>query len=875
VSSDSKFQPQILAPAPIPLLDPSWKSVRSFLSVLNESILCYIPDAEEIKSTGKYPVFHSDTLDLEKQNQGYGIFYSVNGFSNLHSRKQNNLTSLNAVFADVDFPKQIFGKPNEQQLKNFKRDVLEHFAACALDGFAPTFIIETKNGLHALWVFDTPLLLNQTIDSDNPESNNQEPQNASEISSILSRYSNTLNRIINHFHADPGVKDVCRVLRLPNTWHLKDPKSPFLVKILPQQENNLYEFEALEEYFKTLAEDASTQPLEKLTKQLSPIHSEEIIDLAWKKAGGKQSIPPDVFAELNARYPKIERPSIQTLLNKDNIAEGSRNHSLLIAASAMRESGKTEADTLAYFDHYNGLGEYEILHTIKSAYKSPQPLSFGWNHPIIAPLVTHLERTHISHVLSTILREREINPPEQKEKIAKQKKEAKENLTLEKSFLQKLYAKYEFVVVERHPNLKYQPQDGCFYRYDRGVYKQLSTEDMRSLFANEMLQDGLTDYRSRHSIEDKIMCLKSIKEIHLQANSEPDEVSYVNVLNGLLDFNTGKLHPHTPNHFSTNQLPIFFHPGDVVQKAPRWIQFVHEIMLNDVEKVRFLKQMAGYCFTKSVKYQKAFILYGTGANGKSTFIDTIMSVMGEDCVSSLNLKALHERFGVAKLAGKTMNVIEEIGNNFFESDQIKKIITGAEITADRKFTEPLVFRPHAKFVFAVNTLPRINDTSTGLYRRFYVVDFLASFENTAQTDLSEQLKAEREGILLWCMEGWQDLVASGGFVVPESISNAGEHFKESNSPLIEFILRNFEILPPSRLTSFPILSLTFFDMYQREMRNLGFQPKNYANIMKELQNMNHKILGDVVVSPHKTGKVIYGIKPYNATSLSTQLPPNL
>lgn len=886
--SNELTQPKPTYPRPPNEGDPSWVPVRNFLSRFHASILCYIPDAESLKSL---PVTHSDVLDLDKQEQGYGVFYSVNGFKSARSRTVENLLSINAFYVDIDYPKDRpgLGKPTPDQLAAFKSDALKDLSALASEdgtrSFVPSFIVETKNGLHALWLFEEPIILD-----------NLPPERRTRL---LQAYTDVLLALIDRFQGDPQAKDLVRVLRLPNTFHLKDPHSPFRVRLLPM-DTETYAFKELKNFFLHNAANAPSELGKPSTSDGSKPKNagsrnletgDDVFDftnLAWKHTDSRDPIPAEIWQELRHRYPKTDRPSVQALMAKDGIAEGGRNHSLLIATSAMRESGMSESEVLGYFDHYNGLSVYEITQTVKSAFKRPEPMSFGWNNPLIAVHVTEAEKAKVSAVLGTILNERRA--AKQAAHTNKKSKELqthpdfagpyvpvihklepdvereakriieKRTVAQEKAFQKNLFNNYEKVILERFPRLRFCLTDGCFYDFESGRYVLRNMDSISDMILRELETDGLMDFRTTTQVKNKIACLRSLEVIQMRMPDPADDPATLNVLNGLLDFTTGDLRLHTPEYFSTNQLPVRYRDEPIEDIAPRWVSFVEEIMQSDAGKIRFLQQMSGYCFTRSVAHQKAFILYGTGANGKSTFIDTLQRILGPNNASSLTLKDLHKQFGLTQIFGKTMNVIEEISENFFESDMIKKIITGSEITADRKFMDHLVFRPFAKFVFAVNDLPRIKDTSTGLYRRFHIVDFLASFdESKAEPDLAERLWDERDGIFLWCMKGWQDLVSAGGFMVPPAVAAASERFKEANSPLVEFLLRRYNIAESGREMSFMIPVTHIFEAYQKEVRELGYQPKNFQNVSKELANLNHGSLKHVSVVPINGTKMVSGL----------------
>lgn len=845
-------------PAPISESDPSWGPVQSFLRYLHGSILCYIPDAESVKSL---PIIHSDTLDLDHQSEGYGVFYSVNGFKSTASRREDNLLCVNAFYVDIDWPKERLGAPSPQALAEFKRDALAALSDLAMDGMIPTFIIETKNGFHGLWCFEEPIIIDNLSDEKRTQ--------------LFKSYRETQLAIIDRLQGDPGAKDVARVLRLPNTYHLKDPAFPFLVKIA-HSSGERYTFKQVRQFFCK-------------TKQREV---KELGDLTWKEAGnGNEPIPKSVLEELNRVYPKSDRPSIQALMRLDGISPGSRNESLFVAVSALRESGWSEAQCLGHFTHYNGLSAYEIGSVIKSAYARATPYETGWNHPLVAAGMTEVERAKVTSIISTALAEhrttkraerkpKEIiednqrtveitvaDPRAKDEKTAELaraqiEREEKKDQALAKAYQKKLYERYEHVILERFPSLRYVVANS-FYNYENGAYIPVDMKTMQAMILNEMEKDGLSSYRTKTHVDNKILCLQAQEWIVVDPKDVDPDPNVVNVRNGLVDLDTGELKPHDPVYFSTNQLAEITYQSDklVSDIAPRWLRFVKEITEGDDGKAALLQEMAGYCFTRSVAFQRAFILFGSGANGKSTFVDILAKILGRRNSSSLTLKDLHEQFGPAKLFGKTLNVVEEINNNYVESDYIKKVITGAEITADRKFIQdPLVFRPYAKFVFAVNSLPKINDTSMGLYRRFTIIEFGARFSPNSEPHLHDKLWAERDGVFLWAMEGWKRLRAQGVFTMTEAVLAASEHFKESNSPLVEFMLANYAAAPLGREDKYMIPLRKLFDAYQKGTRELGYQPKNYQNFVKEIGSLNHGRLSTLSITEIDEVKYVVGIQ---------------
>lgn len=157
----------------------------------------------------------ADALQLEN-NRSAGIYYTVNltrealrvyqagESTTVNARKAEDIVEVRAWYTDID------GISDLRQKRAVIRQLLEHRTP-------PSCIIQTKNGVHALW-YAMPGTL--------PD---------------LDGYRQTEEGIIHYWGGDPGVKDLARVLRLPGFWHKKDPSSPFMVTVEYENPELYYE----------------------------------------------------------------------------------------------------------------------------------------------------------------------------------------------------------------------------------------------------------------------------------------------------------------------------------------------------------------------------------------------------------------------------------------------------------------------------------------------------------------------------------------------------------------------------------------------------------------------------------------------------------
>jgi P4 family phage/plasmid primase-like protien len=778
---------------------------QKFLDKFPNTLFTYIPDYSD-----KLPVIHSEVLDLTRQEAGYGIFFTINGFTG-GTRTNESLTNVNAFFADIDFPDKLNRTP--EAIHEYKQEMLMELYE---EGVTPTFIVETKNGLHVYWVLKSPIFLNTL---------NEQQQNELRI-----RFRDIEEGILRRFDGDPGAKDLARVLRVPETLHQKDKDHPFTCKLVHSAPTNTFTFVEIQEAF---------------LKQPAPI--------GWAVAMGENAISKEVKEGIEKEYPKLERPSYKKLFSKEegSIPEGMRNKALLIAAYAAKEAGWKIEKVFEHFKVFHGLSLREIRKTIRSAYD--HQYDFGYNNEVMAEIATQEERSILSKTTSKILAD------DTKEERLKSNYSQKER-----------YLMYEYVIAERLPNLLYK-QRGDFYNYRDGVYLPIQLEEVRSLFLSEMLKDGLTNFRTVSRVNDKIACFKSLQGRTFTREQENPDINILNFKNGLLNIETYELREHTPSYLSTSQIPISY---DRQARSPLWFKFIADITSGDVEQALLLQQIAGYCLTNDTRYAKAFILFGSGANGKSLFTRMVAKLIGREYVSSLNLTTITKQFGLTGLIGKKLNIIDEISGNYFESNIIKNIISGETMAAEVKFRpEPLEFDPIVKLIFSVNELPKINDTTPGIYRRFIIVPFSRNFLANPDLDLEYKLSTELPGILNWAVEGLKSLRAQGKFSEAQKNLEALNMFKIENSPFLEFLTNTYEPTDEREHTMYPVLLSDLYSQYRTYCVESGYKPKSIANFGREI---SHTVLPGWSIERARLRNInyVYGIRrlKLNSGMPSYELP---
>ncbi|VFS50731.1 DNA primase family protein [Budvicia aquatica] len=283
---------------------------------------------------------------------------------------------------------------------------------------------------------------------------------------------------------------------------------------------------------------------------------------------------------------------------------------------------------------------------------------------------------------------------------------------------------------------------------------------------------------------------------HAQLNSNP---MHLGVQNGVIDLTTGMLGENRREYLITHYCPVIF---DASATCPRWLQFLSEIMCNDIEMVKFLQLCVGYWITGRCDEQLLFFLYGHGSNGKSTFIQLIQEMLGSAYSSQINSEVLMQsrndnkggpNAAIAKLPGKRLVVANELSESARMDENLIKSITGNDVIVARgvyakRETE---FRPEFSLVMIGNHKPNIYDNSHGMWRRICLIGFDAEFSK-AQMDpkLPDILRRELPGILNWAIQGCLDLQASEGLKAnfPGKIVKANTEYRAESDLVGEFLL---------------------------------------------------------------------------------------
>ena len=314
-------------------------------------------------------------------------------------------------------------------------------------------------------------------------------------------------------------------------------------------------------------------------------------------------------------------------------------------------------------------------------------------------------------------------------------------------------------------------------------------------------QDAIDNYRksydlnkwakrseSRARIESAITLLRSYLNVEVEClDADPYQL---NVANGTVYLHDQTLHFHDRDDRITRLVDI---PYDPNAECPLFLSVLHRVLGDDQSLIDYFQRVCGYCLTGSVQEQKLFILYGIGANGKSTIVGILMEVLGSFAklaAPNLLLSSTQVRHPteLADLMGARLVVASEMPENGKLNENQVKQLTGGDTIKGRFMRQDFFeFKPTHKFMIMTNHKPSIQGSDIGIWRRIHLIPFLVVIPTEEQDqDLPERLKKELSGILRWCVEGCADWLEQG-LNPPEVVTAATAEYRQDQDVFSQFL----------------------------------------------------------------------------------------
>ena len=284
----------------------------------------------------------------------------------------------------------------------------------------------------------------------------------------------------------------------------------------------------------------------------------------------------------------------------------------------------------------------------------------------------------------------------------------------------------------------------------------------------------------------------SYLDLQVRENTHVADANMIAFRNGLLNVYTDEFVPFTHEHIITNKIEWDYNPNAYHELTD---QTLNKIACHDENIRMLLEEMVGYCMFRRNELGKAFILTGSGSNGKSTFLNMLKNMLGKRNVSALDLKKLNDRFSTIMIYGKLANIGDDISDEFItDAADFKKIVTGETIDAEQKGQPKFEFEPYVKLLFSANNIPRIGKgrDSSAILRRLIIVPFNATFSSNDPDYvpfIGDKLKNSEamEYLISLGIKGLKRVLETRNFTVSQDMQKELEDYEEANNPVIGFL----------------------------------------------------------------------------------------
>lgn len=323
--------------------------------------------------------------------------------------------------------------------------------------------------------------------------------------------------------------------------------------------------------------------------------------------------------------------------------------------------------------------------------------------------------------------------------------------------------------------------NGQLYVYKDGVYVQ----------GNNFIEAAMIKFIPRLKKSTRTEILEYITLV-MTSEATPAPSNLIAFKNGIYDIVKDEMLEFDPKYIITNKIEFDYNPN---AKSELVRNTMKKISCNNDEIIMLLYEVAGYCLFRKSELGKSFILTGGGANGKSTYLDMIRTMLGAENVSSLDLSELCSEFKNSTIVGKLANIGDDISGDFIPDVSVfKKLCTGEALTFNEKFKNPFQSATYAKLLFSANEVPRMGKhrDSYAIKRRVVLVPFKARFTKD-DPDYRPFIKYELrepeniEYFIKMAVEGLRCVLENKEFTTCDLVEQEMENYEAENNSVTSFI----------------------------------------------------------------------------------------
>ena len=337
-------------------------------------------------------------------------------------------------------------------------------------------------------------------------------------------------------------------------------------------------------------------------------------------------------------------------------------------------------------------------------------------------------------------------------------------------------------------------QWGAWYRWNGHIWEQERTKQAvelaRTITRQALMWPGLTpaarlrvnSAKMAHAMLQFVRSDRLIAAVPEQFDNNP---YLLGVPNGQIDLKTGSHTEGNRESYITKQCAVRPQTGE----PTLWLEFLNRVTEGNESVCGYLQRFSGYCLSGDTSEHALAFLYGTGANGKTTFVQCLLGILGGYAITApietfAETRTERHSTELARLKGARLVATEETGTGTrWNESRVKTLTGGNRISAHFMRQDDFEFQPEFKLLVAGNHKPTMRSVDEAMRRRVHIVPFTVTIpEAERDPHLTQKLQAEWPKILNWMINGhamWREKRLSP----PQDVRDATEKYLTSNDLL--------------------------------------------------------------------------------------------
>ena len=412
-------------------------------------------------------------------------------------------------------------------------------------------------------------------------------------------------------------------------------------------------------------------------------------------------------------------------------------------------------------------------------------------------------------------------------------------------------------------NFAYMKERGVLYIYnsDNGLYEKGGEQKLKKMIRKIWEGDATT-----HDVNEIINIIKDTNQYSMDDFNQNNDL--IHLKNCIYNTKKHETMEHDPEILATVGINVEYDPDAQLfnsndEPVSEIGEFLDTVLKDDQKKV--VQEIVGLCSIKDYPAQKAFFLYGDGANGKTTLMNLIKNMIGPENVSSRSLiDLIKNQFAPADLYGKMANLSGEVASSKITStDMFKRLTGGDPVSAELKHTtidgeNSFTFHNNATLFFVQNDFPEVDDDSYAFYRRMIPLKFDYKIPENKQVDgFAEKISTSEElsALFNWAMEGLRRYQERGHLSYSASVEEVRNEILGKMDSMKAFISSEHVGFHPDAYVSKDVFKKEYSDYCHRN----EYQAKSKTKIGKNLPSKDNRITASHTDIDGKDTKIWRGI----------------